>query len=320
MDEEQGVSLSLKKSTATIILGAVVAVSAIISIIYMKSPFTAPFLFSMVLLCWAAYYTLSKKTDLSEMCCMMSGMVFGIIAGFFVGTLAALVTADFLVGIVIGTVAGLIFGIPMGRMGRGSALGRMEGVMAGPMGGMMGGMLGIMIRFYNVELFMPFFISIIILTVWEMVYVIYQHANRNISKNLIGLGILISIAALATSVFADYSNIGTASGSLFAQPTGEPTGNTVVPTNNGVQEVNLKMGAVGYEPSTITVNKGSPVKINLQAAKDAGCTRSIVFPDFKISKVVERGSTDTVQFTPEKAGTYQFRCSMNMARGTLVVI
>ncbi len=319
MEEKQGVSLSLKRSTATALLGLVIAVSAIISLIYIKSPFTAPFLFSIVLLCWAAYYTLSKKTDLSEMCCMMSGMVFGITAGFFIGTLAALVTADFLVGIVLGTVGGLVFGIPMGKMGRGSALGRMEGVMAGPMGGMMGGMLGIMIRFYNVELFMPFFIFVIILTVWEMVYVIYQHANRSISKNLIGLGILISIAALATSVFADYTNIGTASGSLFAQPSAEPARNAVAPTN-GVQEVNLKMGAIGYEPSTITVKKGLPVKINLQAGKDAGCTRAIVFPDFKISKVVERGSTATVQFTPEKTGSFQFRCSMNMARGTLVVI
>ena len=89
--------------------------------------------------------------------------------------------------------------------------------------------------------------------------------------------------------------------------------------SSSVQEINMRVEALGYNPDYITVKKGIPVKINIAASQDAGCTRSIVFPDFGINKVIPRGGSGVIEFTPTKAGTYQFRCSMNMARGTLVV-
>ena len=91
-----------------------------------------------------------------------------------------------------------------------------------------------------------------------------------------------------------------------------------LPASN-IQEINLRAEPVGYNPDYIVVKKGIPLKINVQADANAGCTRSIVFPDFGINKVIPRGGSDVIEFTPTKAGTYQFRCSMNMARGTLVV-
>jgi len=86
-----------------------------------------------------------------------------------------------------------------------------------------------------------------------------------------------------------------------------------------IQEINMRAEPLGYDPDYITVKKGIPVKINIAASQDAGCTRSIVFPDFGINKVIPRGGSGVIEFTPTKEGTYQFRCSMNMARGTLVV-
>ena len=89
--------------------------------------------------------------------------------------------------------------------------------------------------------------------------------------------------------------------------------------SSSIQEVNLRAGQIAYTPDRIVVKKGIPVRINVQADANAGCTRSIVFPDFGINKVIPRGGSDIIEFTPTKAGTYQFRCAMNMARGTLVV-
>ena len=86
-----------------------------------------------------------------------------------------------------------------------------------------------------------------------------------------------------------------------------------------IQEINMRAEPLGYDPDYITVKKGIPVKINIAASQDAGCTRSIVFPDFGINKVIPRGGSGVIEFTPTKEGTYQFRCSMNMAKGTLVV-
>lgn len=89
--------------------------------------------------------------------------------------------------------------------------------------------------------------------------------------------------------------------------------------SSSVQEINLRATQTNYVPNTITVKKGIPVKINIQADANAGCSRAINFPDFKISKTIPQGGSDIIEFTPTKAGTYQFRCAMNMARGTLVV-
>ena len=89
---------------------------------------------------------------------------------------------------------------------------------------------------------------------------------------------------------------------------------------SSVQEVNLRAGQIAYIPDRIVVKKGIPVRINVQADANAGCSRAINFPDFKISKTIPQGGSDVIEFTPTKEGTYQFRCAMNMARGTLIVV
>lgn len=283
---------------------AVVAVS----FAFFSSPYTAFLVFTALLLVWASYYAHFNRSHMSEMCCMMSGMAFGMIGGFFIGVIAGLATADFLAGMVAGTVAGVAFGIPIGKLG--GPLARMEGVMAGPMGGIMGGMTGVMVRFYNVQLFMLFFAVVVLFTVWEMVRVIQGQAGR-MSRNFMYIGILLSLLAFSASIANNYGTGST--GLAFAKEEA-----AAVPSG-GVQEVTIKMQAFDYSPGVITVKKGVPVKLNLEASANAGCTRSIVFPDFNIRKLVPKGGKAAVEFTPTKAGTYQFSCSMGMAGGTLIV-
>jgi len=86
-----------------------------------------------------------------------------------------------------------------------------------------------------------------------------------------------------------------------------------------VQEITIKVGPTTYSPDYIEVKKDIPVRLTLQAEKGAGCTRSFVFPEYKIRKTVPVGGTEVVEFTPTKAGTFQFSCSMNMARGKMAV-
>ena len=309
--------IKIKYSMLKYVIIAIAALLGLIALVYSNSPFTAPFILALALITWSAYYAYSNSKKLSTMCCMMSGMTFGIVSGFFIGTLAALITSDFLIGIVIGTVAGLLFGMPLGNMGSGGHLGRMEGVMAGPMGGMMGGMLGIMIRFYNLELFMPFFMFVIILTVWEMIYAVRRDIKEKIPTSLLYGFIALSIIAVASTIIPDYSNISLTGSTLVF---GNKAQETSAAANIGkVQEIDMRIKPISYDPNYIVVKKGIPVRINLKADSDAGCTRSIVFPDFGIQRLVPAGGSDTIEFTPTEAGTFQFRCSMNMARGTLVV-
>ncbi|MEK7152679.1 MAG: cupredoxin domain-containing protein [Patescibacteria group bacterium] len=322
-EKEDTVSISKIKLLSIIIafvlLAGIAALFFISSAISFSNPFAIATLLSIGVIGYAALFAYSKREKMSEMHCMMNGMAFGMMASFVIGVLAALPTGDFVLGIIIGTVAGLIAAIPIGNSG--GQLARMEGVMAAPMGGSMGAMTGIMIRFYNVQLFMAFLFVMLVLVMYEMTRVNSKHCECSVPRSLKYFGILVSAIAIISIFSVAYSIDNTADGGvLFAgqQRAGEEQQAQAQVAGN-VQEIDMKISALGYDPNYIVVKKDIPVKINLQADNTAGCTRSIVFRDFGIQKTVPRGGSDVIEFTPTRAGTYQFSCSMNMARGTLIV-
>jgi hypothetical protein len=275
-------------------------------LIFVQSSYTAPLVLTVLLLMWGSYYAIVSRKGTSPMCCMMSGMAFGMLSGFFVGTVVALITGDFLIGMIIGSVAGVLFGVPVGQVG--GPLARMEGVMAGPMGGMMGAMTGVMVQFYNLQIFMPFLVVVMIFSVWEMTRVINAETKK-IKRSFIYIGAVLSVLALA-STFA-----------ITFVPASDTVnlGPKQLAGDGDFQEVTINIGALGYAPDAITVRKDVPVRLTLKADNSAGCTRDFVFSEFNIRKLVPRGGTEVVEFTPTQTGTFEFRCSMNMARGTLTV-
>ncbi|MBI4019049.1 MAG: cupredoxin domain-containing protein [Candidatus Aenigmarchaeota archaeon] len=292
----------------------ILAVCGILSVpvifLQFPSPYTPVFVFTTMLLAWGAYYAVSSKESMSEMCCMMSGMTYGMTSGFFIGAMAGLATTDFMIAMIAGAVSGILFGIPVGRAG--GPLSAMEGVMAGPMGGIMGGMTGVMVQFFNVGLFMPFLVIIVTFTVWEMTKVIKSSAK--ISRGFLYAGAVISVLAISSAFVNAYP-----SGASFAlASSGEKTETSAI-LSGDIQEVTIRMGLLQYTPNYIVVKKDIPLRIRLEADKNAGCTRSIVFPDFNIRKTVPAGGADIVEFTPTRAGTYRFACTMSMASGSIVV-
>ena len=120
----------------------------------------------------AGGYAFEHRKKLDCMNCMMAGMIFGAMAGLAFGTLFALETGDFVWGTIFGTVIGAIAGVGIGISG--GAMGAMEGMMAAPMGGLMGSMTGIMVRAYDVELFLAFFTVILLVTLAGMSYLIHE--------------------------------------------------------------------------------------------------------------------------------------------------
>lgn len=279
-------------------------------------------LLPMLFAAWVAY---SARRSLSEMCHMMNGMSFGMTGAFYVGALFGLAGGDFLQGSVAGTVVGLAAGVFMGRLG--GPLGRMEGVMAAPMGGLMGGMTGVMMRFYDVRLFVPFLVAIVGFTMVEMVSMVLRNAEEQACKehphheghaaplggNEVFLAVALAAVAVAFAFLFGYSPgvAAAAVPSVAALPSASPTA--------VVQEITINVGAQGYTPNEVTVKRGVPVKLTLVASADAGCARSFVLPDFNVQQLVPAGGSAVVQFTPDKAGDFDFRCSMNMARGVLRV-
>ena len=95
------------------------------------------------------------------------------------------------------------------------------------------------------------------------------------------------------------------------------SGNTVLNSNDEVQEIIIGVKNGNYYPNTITVKAGQPVSISLDNTV-TGCLRSFTIRELGIAKVL-RTPEDKVEFTPTEKGTYTFACSMGMGRGTLIV-
>jgi plastocyanin domain-containing protein len=90
------------------------------------------------------------------------------------------------------------------------------------------------------------------------------------------------------------------------------------PTVVGVQEVRVLVKG-GYTPDTIVVRAGEPVRLQFYRDETADCSERVVFEDFGIDVALPAFQTTSVEFTPEEAGEFRFRCGMNMLKGLLVV-
>ena len=89
-----------------------------------------------------------------------------------------------------------------------------------------------------------------------------------------------------------------------------------------VKEFTVSAGSYFFSPKTMTVNKGDTVKITV--------TNSGGFHDFKIDEFnvstsrLQSGQSETITFVADKAGTFQYYCSVGDHRamgmwGTLTV-
>ncbi len=293
------------------------------------SPFLVIFILCFIVLFCCCYYVFQRRKNLDEMHGMMVGMTFGMMAGLVSATLYLLPTGDFLWGTIIGSVIGLVFGIPLGRLG--GHMGLMEGVMAGPMGGMMGAMLGQMMRPFNIEIFMPFFMFLFLITMLGICYSVHCGADccggkkkpGPVSRKFIVAWSLAAIVLLGVSV--DMSFALTEKSDELVLPPGlrqaaaqsEVKAEAVL--KEGIQEIELVMENSQYSPNVILAKKGIPLRINIIAKETAGCASELVIPDFNIKKIVGPGSTGVVEIQPDETGTFKFRCSMDMARGKIVV-
>jgi plastocyanin domain-containing protein len=85
----------------------------------------------------------------------------------------------------------------------------------------------------------------------------------------------------------------------------------------GAQEVTVTVRG-GYEPATIRVRAGAPVRLVFDRQETSGCSEEVVFGDFGIRRYLPAHERTTVELTPAAPGTYEFTCGMSMLRGRLI--
>ena len=85
-----------------------------------------------------------------------------------------------------------------------------------------------------------------------------------------------------------------------------------------VQEIHITVKG-GYSPNVIRVKEGVPLRLVFDRQEVSDCSDRVVFPDFQASKSLAPFATTTLEFTPNKSGSFGFACGMNMLHGTLIV-
>lgn len=86
----------------------------------------------------------------------------------------------------------------------------------------------------------------------------------------------------------------------------------------GWQEVRIRV-AGGYDPAHVRVKRG-PVRLVFHRDETAGCSEEVVLPEFGIRRYLPAHEETVVEFTPERAGRYEFTCGMSMLRGSVTVV
>ena len=86
-----------------------------------------------------------------------------------------------------------------------------------------------------------------------------------------------------------------------------------------VQEVRVTVRD-GYDPARILVRANLPVRLVFRRQEVAGCSDTVLLPEWGIARRLPAGEDTAVEFTPRIPGEYGFTCGMQMMRGTIVVV
>jgi plastocyanin domain-containing protein len=86
----------------------------------------------------------------------------------------------------------------------------------------------------------------------------------------------------------------------------------------GVQEIDIVVKG-GYDPDTIVVKKGAPVRLNFKRVEASMCSEMVVFDGIGQSAKLPEGEVVPIEFTPAQTGDIPFQCQMGMLRGKVVV-
>ena len=89
-------------------------------------------------------------------------------------------------------------------------------------------------------------------------------------------------------------------------------------TGGGVQAAHIIVKG-GYTPDVLVVEAGRPVRLSFNRQETASCSEMVLLPDFNKSARLPVGETVSIEFTPQRAGEYEFQCQMGMLRGKLIV-
>jgi plastocyanin domain-containing protein len=88
-------------------------------------------------------------------------------------------------------------------------------------------------------------------------------------------------------------------------------------TTDGIQTVDVTVKG-GYQPASIVVKAGRPVRLNFTRREASLCGEEVVIADFGKRAHLPENMSVAIEVTPANPGEYEFTCGMNMYKGKLI--
>src|SRR5258706_2223717 len=144
-----------------------------------------------------------------------------------------------------------------------------------------------------------------------------EETRTSNSKNLLLIvGVLVVLFVVGYFVMRGKSTSSPVVSNSIVTPTSEAV------ASGPVKEFTVDGSNFVFDPKTITVNKGDNVKITF---KDDDGRHNLVIDGYNLStNIVGPGSEDSISFVADKAGSFEYYCSVSNHReqgmtGTLTV-
>jgi plastocyanin domain-containing protein len=106
---------------------------------------------------------------------------------------------------------------------------------------------------------------------------------------------------------------------LLATLLGINTLSIAAPAPKREQRVVITVTKSGFEPASVHLKAGQPVRLVVTRTVERTCVTDIVVSEFRIKKPLPLNKPVEVRFTPRKAGTIRYACAMDMVAGSLIV-
>jgi plastocyanin domain-containing protein len=84
--------------------------------------------------------------------------------------------------------------------------------------------------------------------------------------------------------------------------------------------VHVEAGSAGFAPDTVRLVAGRPANIVFTRTAASSCMAEVHIPDLGVARTaLPQGQPVIIRVEPAQPGAYEFRCGMNMRRGTIIV-
>jgi hypothetical protein len=109
-----------------------------------------------------------------------------------------------------------------------------------------------------------------------------------------------------------------------APSTGEPPGQPqtaprVAEPGAGVQSVTVSVTDNGFQPEKINLKRNILARLTFVREIEQTCATTVTIPEFNIKQELPFKQPVIVEFTPTRAGTFDFTCGMKMLSGKIIV-